>query len=75
MLALCLCACSVDMEVTPPDVTPNKKIEVSIGQTLNIKSRTTIGDDGHSAEWSKEDKIAIWAEGSQGNFALNAEIF
>ena len=75
MLALCLCACSVDMEVTPPDVTPNKKIEVSIGQTLNIKSRTTIGDDGHSAEWSKEDKIAIWAEGSQGDFALNAETF
>ena len=63
------------MEVTPPDVAPNKKIEVSIGQTLNIKSRTTIGDDGHSAEWSKEDKIAIWAEGSQGNFALNAETF
>ena len=75
MLALCLCACSVDMEVTPPDVAPNKKIEVSIGQTLNIKSRTTIGDDGHSAEWSKEDKIAIWAEGSQGDFALNAETF
>ena len=75
MLALCLCACSMDMEVTPPDVAPNKKIEVSIGQTLNIKSRTTIGDDGHSAEWSKEDKIAIWAEGSQGNFALNAETF
>ena len=75
MLALCLCACSVDMDVTPPDVAPNKKIEVSIGQTLNIKSRTTIGDDGHSAEWSKEDKIAIWAEGSQGDFALNAETF
>lgn len=63
------------MDVTPPDAAPNKKIEVSIGQSLNIKSRTTIGDDGHSAEWSKDDQIAIWAEGSQGNFALQAERF
>ena len=53
----------------------NGKIQVSIGQSLAIKSRTSIGEDGRSAEWSKGDKIALWAVGSGGNYALQAESF
>lgn len=74
LLALTLVACSI--EQTPQESGANGgKIKVSIGQTLNIKSRTSIGDDGHSAVWCDDDKIAIWAVGSDGNFALQAETF
>lgn len=73
VLALCFVACQ--QEVTPQHDTPSGKIKVSIGQTLSIKSRTSIGDDGHSAIWSAGDKIALWAESSSGNFAMQAEPF
>ena len=73
VLALCFVACQ--QEVTPQHDTPSGKIKVSIGQTLSIKSRTSIGDDGHSAIWSAGDKIALWAESRSGNFAMQAEPF
>ena len=74
LLALSLMACST--EQTPQDecVTP-KKIKVSIGQSLNIKSRTSLDEDGRTAVWCSGDKIAVWAQGSTGNFALAAESF
>lgn len=74
LLALTLVACSIE-QIPQESGANGGKIKVSIGQTLNIKSRTSIGDDGHSAVWCDDDKIAIWAVGSDGNFALQAETF
>lgn len=74
LLALSLLACST--EHSPQDNGDVcKKIRVSIGQSLDIKSRTSIGEDGHSAIWADGDKIALWAKNSTGDFAMQAESF
>ena len=74
LLTLLLTGCSTEHSEVDNTVN-NGKIQVSIGQSLAIKSRTSIGEDGRSAEWSKGDKIALWAVGSEGNYALQAESF
>lgn len=74
LLTLLLTGCSTEHSEVDNTVN-NGKIQVSIGQSLAIKSRTSIGEDGRSAEWSKGDKIALWAVGSEGNYALEAESF
>lgn len=51
------------------------KILVELIQTANIKSRTTIEEDGFTARWSQNDKIAVWAQNSEGNYALEASQF
>ena len=56
-------------------VREDDKIEVSIGQTVKIKSRTTIAEDGYSARWSKGDQLALWAVDDSGNFEINGETF
>lgn len=68
-------AISCNNESFPLNEEHNGKIEVKIGQSININSRTSIDDDGHSAVWSKGDKIAIWAVNEEGNFDLEAETF
>ena len=73
LLSFALLACSTDEQA--PLGGNDGKIQVSIGQSSTIKSRTSIGDDGHSAVWSDGDKIAVWAESSTGEFALQAESF
>ena len=74
LLALSLLACST--EHSPQDNGDVcKKVRVSIGQSLDIKSRTSIGEDGHSAIWADGDKIALWAKNSAGDFAMQAESF
>lgn len=51
------------------------KILVELIQTANIKSRTSIEADGYTATWSPNDQIALWAEDSSNNFALDASTF
>ena len=55
--------------------TGNGKIEVSIGQSATIKTRTLIAEDGYSARWSGGDQIAIWAANESNDFELVAEPF
>ena len=74
LLSFALLACSTE-EQAPQFGDNDGKIQVSIGQSSTIKSRTSIGEDGHSAIWSDGDKIAVWAESSTGEFALQAESF
>lgn len=38
-------------------------------------TRTTINDDGISTSWNKNDKIALWANASDGTAVLSAEPF
>lgn len=73
LLSFALLACSTDEQA--PLGGNDGKIQVSIGQSSTIKSRTSIGNDGHSAVWSDGDKIAVWAESSTGEFVLQAESF
>ena len=72
LLSLALVACSHN---EPGTGINDGKIKVSIGQQATISSRTSIGDDGHSAVWSDGDKIALWAINEAGEAALQAESF
>lgn len=38
-------------------------------------TRTTINEDGIGTSWDKTDKIALWANGSNGEAVLEAETF
>ena len=51
------------------------KIFVSIGQSINIKSRTALDQDGRSSIWTAGDKIAVWAMDSEGNMDMTASPF
>lgn len=51
------------------------KIEVSIGQSAKIQSRTLIAEDGFSARWSGGDQIALWAVDESGNIEMEAAVF
>ena len=72
LLSLALVACSHN---EPGTGINDGKIKVSIGQQATISSRTSIGDDGHSAVWSDGDKIALWAINEAGEAVLQAESF
>ena len=56
--------------------TPTNGVEVGLwlGDSKN-DTRTTINDDGISTSWSKDDKVALWAVGSDGNYALSNQTF
>lgn len=56
--------------------TPANGVEVGLwlGDSKN-DTRTTINDDGISTSWSKDDKVALWAVGSDGNYALSNQTF
>ncbi len=51
------------------------KIQVAIRQSATIKSRTSIDKNGYTAIWSPNDQIAIWAQATDGSFALSAQRF
>ena len=70
--SLMLNACSKEYVSTASD---NGKVQVSIGQSLKINTRTSIADDGTTAIWSGGDKIAVWAAASDGTYALEGEVF
>lgn len=70
--SLMLNACSKEYVSTASD---NGKVQVSIGQSLKINTRTSIADDGTTAIWSGGDKIAVWAAASDGIYALEGEVF
>ncbi len=70
--SLMLNACSKEYVSTASD---NGKVQVSIGQSLKIDTRTSIADDGTTAIWSGGDKIAVWAAASDGTYALEGEVF
>lgn len=72
LLALAATACS---KSNFDSNTPSDKIEVSFGQTATIQSRTTVGQDGHSASWSGDETIALWAANGEGNYELSAQAF
>ncbi|MBQ9138019.1 MAG: fimbrillin family protein [Alistipes sp.] len=74
-LALSLLSCSTEADYTPEGSSTSGKVKVSFGQTLSIKSRTSVAEDGYTAIWSAGDKIALWAKDSAGEFALQAETF
>lgn len=70
--SLMLNACSKEYVSTASDC---GKVQVSIGQSLKIDTRTSIADDGTTAIWSGGDKIAVWAAASDGTYALEGEVF
>lgn len=72
VLSLNLIACSKgDAESV---VTPNGGVEVGLWLG-DGKTRTTINDDGISTSWSVDDKIALWAVGSDGSYKLSNQTF
>ena len=72
LLSLALVACSNSEQGSSIN---DGKIKVSIGQSATISSRTSVGDDGHSAIWSDGDKIALWATNEAGEATMQAESF
>lgn len=72
VLSLCLIACSKgDAESV---VTPDGGVEVGLWLG-DDKTRTTINDDGISTSWSVDDKVALWAVGSDGSYKLSNQTF
>ena len=67
---LTLLAFSCTSEQTNPAINNDGKIEVSIGQSAKIQSRTLIAEDGFSARWSGGDQIALWAADESGNVVI-----
>ncbi len=43
--------------------TPDRKMKVIVGSSpsLDIETRTQIGEDGSSVQWKESDKITLWA--------------
>ena len=72
---LTLLAFSCTSEQTNPAIENGGKIEVSIGQSAKIQSRTLIAEDGFSARWSGGDQIALWAIDESGNVEMEAAVF
>ena len=72
---LTLLAFSCTSEQTNPAINNDGKIEVSIGQSAKIQSRTLIAEDGFSARWSGGDQIALWAADESGNVEMEAAVF
>lgn len=66
-------ACSKETVSTPEPV--DGKVQVCIGQSIDIKARTSIADDGTTAIWSDGDRIAVWAADGNGANVLSGEIF
>lgn len=66
-------ACSKETVSTPEPV--DGKVQVCIGQSIDIKARTSIADDGTTAIWSDGDRIAVWATDGNGANVLSGEIF
>lgn len=54
---------------------PEGKVQVRIGQSIDIKTRTSIADDGTTAIWTGGDRIALWAVDGSGTNALEGEVF
>ncbi len=58
------------------DITPDQKVEVVIGASRTITTRTSIGDDAESVGWCVGDQIALWADGeSNSNSNLVGQMF
>lgn len=55
-------------------VTPDGGVEVGLWLG-DGKTRTTINDDGISTSWSVDDKVALWAVGSDGSYKLSNQTF
>ena len=71
LLALFAVSCTIS---PTEDGQADGKVEVRFGQSITIGSRTAIGNDG-AASWSKNDKIALWAQKSDGSFELANQTF
>lgn len=56
-------------------ITGNRNVTVGFIAGGGVDSRTTINSDGISTSWSKDDKIALWANHSNGSAALSEEQF
>lgn len=67
-------SCSTE-ESFSDEVAGDGKVKVSIGQSMKIKTRTTVAEDGYTAIWEGDDRIAVWAQGSDGVFDLTGERF
>lgn len=72
VLSLGFAACSEGID--EGYVAPENGVEVGLWLGNNT-TRTTINDDGISTSWSKDDKVALWAVDSDGNYALSNQTF
>lgn len=71
--ALAMSACSKEAHTTQE--VDGGKVQVCIGQSININARTSIADDGTTAIWQGGDRIALWATTESGTDALAGEVF
>lgn len=71
LLASLLVACDKEHADTAAPTAP-----VTVGFAVDEgRSRTSIGDDGISTEWSKGDRVALWAKDEAGGYALDNQPF
>lgn len=77
LLALPLLTASCNDDPASEQAPAPKTIAVSIGSSpdISIQSRTALDESDFSVKWLKGDKIALWAENSQGDLQLEAHEF
>ncbi len=74
MFSMLLFSC-IQTDGVEGQISRTDKISVLLGQPLNVTSRTSIADDGRTAEWASGDEIALWATDPDGNKALDGDVF
>ena len=60
-------ACVNEVDNTP--VKPNEVCEVGFFMPVDA-TRTSLDPDGVHTRWSEDDKLAVWAKNSEGNYTF-----
>lgn len=78
-LALALLATAVACDRDAADDTHRQPqesmIETSIGLDITDATRTVLGDDGMTTQWSVGDNIALWARNASGEYIVESARF
>lgn len=75
-LALLATAVACDRDAADDARRPEElPIETSIGLDLTDATRTVLGDDGMTTQWSVGDNIALWARNASGDYVVESARF
>lgn len=72
LVSLFLVACAEDKYQGNPDQHGPVRVGIYAGGT---RTRTEMGDNGLSAHWTADDRLAVWARSSSGSYVLSGHIF
>ena len=72
LLGLAMASCQVTEDSAVQDMYSPVQVGFEAGP---LQTRSYVGEDGRSVNWSAGDRIAVWAKNSSGSWQLSAEPF